>query len=208
LRFLPVREPGQLVELLQHYPGEPRGNYWSWRSYEYYRDSNHVFSDLIAASSPSRLSVHGAGLEAETVNGAFVTGNFFSALGVKPAIGRAIGPGDSQAAAAAPAVAMVSWSYWKNRFNANPSILGESITVQDRPVTVVGVAPPEFFGLQARSRTDIWLPQAPPAPASVALIGRLKSGVSLEQARAEMSVLYRFTIPERASASKILSSNN
>ena len=202
LRLLPVREPEQLVELLQHYPGEPRGNYWSWRSYEYYRDGNHVFSDLIAASSPSRLSVRGEGLGAETVNAAFVTGNLFSVLGVKPAIGRAIGTGDSQAAAAAPAVAMVSWSYWKNRLNSNPSIVGESITVQDRPVTVVGVAPPEFFGLQAGSRTDIWLPLAPHASAGLGLIGRLKSGVSLEQARAEMSVLYQFTIQERASTSK------
>src|ERR1700687_4364559 len=51
LRLLPVREPGKLVELLQHYPGEPRGNgYWSWPTYEYYRDHSHIFSGLIAAS--------------------------------------------------------------------------------------------------------------------------------------------------------------
>ena len=84
LRLLPVREPGQLVELLQHYPGEPRGGYWSWLSYEYYRDHNHVFSGLIAASSPSRFSVRGEGLERETVNGQSVTGDFFAILGVKP----------------------------------------------------------------------------------------------------------------------------
>src|SRR6202035_4340196 len=68
LRLLPVREPGQLVELLQHYPGEPRGGYWSWPSYEYYRTHNHVFSGLIASSWPSPFSVRGPGLEPETVN--------------------------------------------------------------------------------------------------------------------------------------------
>src|SRR5580704_11059952 len=57
LRLLPVREPEQLVELLQRYPGEPRGGYWSWPSYEYYRDHNHVFSGLIASSHPSPFSV-------------------------------------------------------------------------------------------------------------------------------------------------------
>ena len=202
LRLLPVREPRQLIELLQHYPGEPRGNHWSWRSYEYYRDHNHVFSDLIASSSPSRVSVRGEGIEPETVNGTSVTGNFFSALGVRPAIGRTIGPDDSQAATAAPTVAMVSWSYWKNRFHSNPSILGKSITVQDQPVTVVGVAPPAFFGLQVGSRTDIWLPLAPSAQTGLALMGRLKHDVSLERARTEMTVLYRFTIEERASTSK------
>src|SRR6266849_7212377 len=88
LRTLPVQQPGQLVELLQKYPGEPRGNgYFTWPSYEYYRDHNHVFSELIAASAQSRFSVGGEGLEPETIVGEYVVGNFFSVLGVKPAIG-------------------------------------------------------------------------------------------------------------------------
>lgn len=203
LRLLPVREPGQLVELLQHYPGEPRGNgYWSSPSYEYYRDHNHVFSALIAASPPSRFSVRGEGLEEETVTGESVTANFFPVLGVKPAIGRLIGPNDYATGAGAPTVAVVSWSYWKNRFNLDPAILGKRIIVQDLPVTVVGVTPSEFFGLRVGWRTEIWLPLAPSASTGLALMGRLKPGVSIEQARAEMSVLYRFTIEERARTSK------
>jgi predicted permease len=202
LRLLPVREPGQLVELLQHYPGEPRGAYWSWLSYEYYRDHNHVFSGLIAASSLSPFSVRDAGLERETVNGQSVTGDFFTVLGVKPAIGRLIGPGDGPTGDAAPAVAVVSWSYWKSRFNLDPAILGKSIILQDVPVTIIGVAPSEFLGLQIGSRTDIWLPLVPSAATSLAVLGRLKPGVSIAQARAEMTVLYRFTIEERASTSK------
>ena len=197
LRLLPVREPNQLVELLQKYPGEPRGNgYFTWPSYEHYRDHSHVFSALIAASPQSRFSVRGEGLDPETVNGEYVVGNFFQDLGVKPAIGRLIGPEND------PATAVVSWSYWKSKFNLDPAILGKRITVQDLPVTIVGVTPRAFFGLQAGSRTDIWLPRVATARVGLNLIGRLKPGVSLEQARAEMSVLYRFTIEERARGSK------
>ncbi|HUJ49683.1 MAG TPA: ABC transporter permease [Bryobacteraceae bacterium] len=198
LRLLPVQDPSRLVELLQHYPGEPRGNgFWSWPSYEYYRDHNHVFSGLIAASSPASLSVRGEGLEPETVIGESASGNFFPVLGVKPAAGRLIGA-DDIATGRAPAVAVLSWSYWKNKFNLDPKILGKTIVVQNAPVTIVGVTPPEFLGLQVGSRTDIWLPLAPSASARVALLARLRPGVSIEQARAEMTVLYRFTIDERA----------
>jgi putative ABC transport system permease protein len=158
------------VELLQHYPGEPRGAYWSWPSYEYYRDHNHVFSGLIAASSPSPFSVRWEGMEQATVNGQSVTGDFFAVLGVKPALGRMIRPDDCSAGDALPTVAVLSWSYWKSRFNLDPAILGKSIIVRGVPVTVVGVSPPEFFGLQIGSRTDIWLPLAPSEAASLALV--------------------------------------
>lgn len=202
LRMLPVQRPEQLVELLQKYPGEPRGNgYFSWDSYQHYRDYNHVFSALTAESG-SRLRVSGGGLDPENVNGAYVMGDFFPALGVKPAIGRLIGPADD-APDAGSTVAVVSWSFWKNRFNLDPTILGKRITVQDLPATVIGVAPRSFFGLQVGSRTDIWLPR-PSATGrlGLTLLARLKPGVSIEQARAEMTVLYAFTIEERARDSK------
>ncbi|HYW46456.1 MAG TPA: ABC transporter permease [Bryobacteraceae bacterium] len=201
LRRLPVREPGQLVELLQKYPGEPRGGYWSWPSYEHYRDHNHVFSSLTGTSTDTRVSVRGEGLEPETVTGEYVAPNFFPVLGLKPAIGRLIGPDDDPGGAAA-AVAVVSWSVWKNRFNLDPAIVGKRLIVQDAPVTVVGVAPRAYTGLQVGSRTDVWLPRPASARTSMNLLGRLKPGVSLEQARAEMTVLYRFTIEERAGATK------
>jgi predicted permease len=193
LRLLPVERPGQLVELLQKYPGEPRGNgYWSAQSYAHYRDNNHVFSALIAASSPSRVNVRGAGLGAEIASGEYVAGNFFSDLGVKPAIGRLIRAEDQ-------AVAVVSWACWKNWFNLDPATLGKRIIIEDQPVTIVGVTPPAFFGLLVGTRTDIWLPHSNNSSSPrLILMGRLKPGVSLEQARAEMTVLYRFTIEERS----------
>jgi predicted permease len=192
LRLLPVERPEQLVELLQKYPGEPRGNgYWSPQSYAHYRDNNHVFSALIAASPPSRVNIRGEGFDARLASGEYVTGNFFSDLGVKPAIGRLIRAEDQ-------AVAVVSWACWKNWFNLDPAILGKRIIVEDQPVTIVGVTPRAFFGLLVGTRTDVWLPRNNNSPsAGLILMGRLKPGVSIEQARAEMTVLYRFTIEER-----------
>src|ERR1017187_4605527 len=87
LRPLPVRAPEQLVEFLTLYPGDPRLNSFSRPSYEHFRDNNHVFSDLIA-SAPARFNVRGEGLEAETVEGEYVVGDYFPVLGVKPAVGR------------------------------------------------------------------------------------------------------------------------
>ncbi|PYT31583.1 MAG: hypothetical protein DMG57_04695 [Acidobacteria bacterium] len=91
-------------------------------SYQYFRDHNHVFSGLTGVQHP-RLRVRAQGLEPETVVGGRVIGNFFQMLGVKPAIGRLIGPGD----AANSAVAVVSWSYWRNKFNLDPAIVGRRI---------------------------------------------------------------------------------
>src|SRR6185312_1197813 len=140
LRPLPVREPDQLVELLQKYPGEPRGNgFWSWQSYQYFRDYNHVFSGLIAFK-PSRFEARGAGLEPGTVDGEYVVGSFFRELGLKPAIGRLISPEDDRMNAAG-SIAVVSWSYWQTKFNLNPAILGKRIILNDVPITIIGVTP-------------------------------------------------------------------
>lgn len=214
LRMLPVREPEQLVELLTRHPGEGHWNTFSWQSYEHFRDNNHVFSGLIATgqspfSGGGSLYVRGEGLEPENVNGQYVTGNFFPVLGVKPALGRLIGPADNQMGSSAN-VAVVSWSYWNSRFQLDRAILGKQIMVEDVPVMVVGVTPPEFFGVQTGNREDIWLPVAiepimHPGPRYantrypwLKLLGRLKPGVSIEQARAEMAVLFQWTIEDES----------
>ncbi len=191
LRMLPVDHPEQLVEFLNQYPGDPPLNVFSVQSYEPFRDHNHVFSGLTALQH-RRLHVHAQGLEPETVVGFRVAGNFFQMLGVKPAIGRLIGPGD----AANSAVAVVSWAYWRNKLNLDLAIVGRRIVVEDVPVTVVGVTPPEFVGLHVGVRPAIWVPMAVQS-GPLLLIARLRPGVSIEQARAEMAVLFRFTLEER-----------
>ena len=206
LRVLPVQEPEQLVEFLNQYPGDPPLNVFSLQSYEYFRDHNHVFSGITGVH-PSRFHVRGEGLEPEIVDGESVVGNFFQLLGVKSTIGRLLGPGDDRMGAADSAVAVMSWSYWKNKLDLDPDILGRRIVVEDMPVTVVGVAPRNFFGSRVGVRPSIWVPLAveammhrPSRPdlGPLGLIGRLRPGVSIEQARAEMAVLFRFTLEERS----------
>ena len=191
LRTLPVQHPEQLVALLLQYPNQPHQNGWSRESYEHFRDHNHVFSALTGMSKDNLLNVRTAGSEPEIMTGEYVPGNYFPVLGVKPAVGRLIGPED-----APNSVAVVSWSCWKTRFHLDPAILGRRIVVQDKPATIVGVTPREFFGVVVGSRTDVWLPRS--AEMGLSLFGRLRPGVTLPQARAEMSVLYRFTMAEHA----------
>src|SRR5256885_2286798 len=193
LRTLPVRNPEQLVELLFKFPGDPRLNSYSLSNYEYFRDENHVFSDLIGVAN-ARFQVSGGQLAPEVVDGGFVVANFFSVLGVQPAIGRLITPEDASSA-------VVSWSYWQTRFNGDAAVLGQQLVVDGAPVTIVGVAAREFFGLQLGAHPDLWLPAAmepqmrrPSAPGSrsgLALVARLKPGVSIAQANADMRVLDR-----------------
>ena len=210
LRLLPVREPGRLVEFLNQYPEEPAMNIFSLRSYEYFRDHNHVFTE-ITGDHPYRFRLRGEGIATETVDGECVAGNFFPMLGVKPAIGRLIGPQDDRTGDADSAVAVVSWSYWKNKLGQDPAVTGRRIVVEDVPVTVVGVTPHEFSGLQVGTQPDIWLPLAVAwminprdrlSLGALRLVARLKPGVPLEQARAEMAVLFRWTLEERTRASK------
>ena len=206
LHMLPVQKPEQLVELLHRYPGEPHLNGFSPQAYQLMSDHNHVFSGLVAAAYQP-FHVRGEGLEPQTLQGAYVGGNFFPVLGVKPAVGRLIGFEDDRISDPS-AVAVVSWSYWKSRFNLDPAILGKKIIVEDVPVTVVGVVPRRFSGLQVESGQDVWLPLALQRTIvhsglgswSLWLVGRLKPGVSINQAKAEMAVLYESTLEEQARA--------
>ena len=201
LRPLPVRQPEQLVELLFKFPGDPRLNMYSWTDYVRLRDENHVFSELLAIS-PSRHQVMGELLESEDVDTMYVGGNFFDALGVQPAIGTLISSQNDRVGAADAAVAVISWSYWQSRFNLDPAVLGRSLSVNGVPTTIIGVTAREFFGVQVGLDSPLWLPvamepllrkpsQLTNGTLSVALFARIKPGISLEQATAEMRVLDR-----------------
>jgi putative ABC transport system permease protein len=207
-RSLPVSHPEQLVELLSRYPGEPRMNSFWWRHYEHFRDHNQSFSDLLAVGR-SRFQVSGEGLDPETIDGEYVAGNFFTALGVRPALGRLIDARDDQVNSASAASMVVSWSYWTNRLHADPAIVGKEIVVNDVPATVVGVAPRDFFGLQVGISPHMWVPAAmepmiqrpsrrTDGTMTVGMMGRLKPGVTIEKAFAEMRVLDRYRLEDMA----------
>lgn len=204
LRDLPVRDPEQLVELVSQYPGEPRMNIFQWNAYEHFRDANRSFSELIG-TWPVRLRASLAGVGPEPIEGEYIVGSFFPALGIQPARGRLIGPQDDRLGSPTAAVAVVSWSYSQTRGNLDPSIVGRRIVVSGVPLTVIGVAPPGFFGLQVGRATDVWIPAAAEAliehpshradgTLTLELMGRLKPGVSIDQARAELRVLDRFRV--------------
>jgi predicted permease len=205
LRTLPIGDPGRLVELLFKAPGQDHFNAFDWRNYQHYRENNHVFSGLIAASD-TPFAIHGDGLEPEIVRGGFVSTNYFSTLGVNPVLGRLIGPEDGSPGLPAN-VAVVSWSYWQNRFNSDRAIIGRQISDGNHPLTIVGVTPRGFAGLEPANRQDIWLPLTAHQPGNATtaqywlkLAARLKPGVSIEQARAEMSVLWQWTQEEEFKA--------
>lgn len=203
LRTLPVRDPGRLVELLHQYPGEPAFNGFSWDAYRIMRDGNHVFSDLVV-DALNVATVRGDKLEPQRVFVGSVGGTFFQALGLRPAAGRLIGPEDAHMGDHSP-LAVISWSFWKSRFNLDPGIIGEKIVVDDAPLQVIGVTQPGFYGLSEHAKQDIWWPISlgPSARVSYGLLGRLKPGVSIEQARAEMAVLFEVAI-ERPDADPFL----
>jgi len=211
LRRLPVEHPEQFVEPLHRFQDEPHFNTFSWRQYQYFLAHNHVFSALTGMSGinydfGSFFHVRDRGPEAERVNGTCVTGNFFPMLGVKPALGRLFGPEDDRLSAPVP-VAVVSWSYWKDRFNLDHAIVGKRIVVDGFPVTIAGVAARGFRGLILDNPQDMWLPEAMlpslvpggslEKNGNVMLVGRLKPGVGIGQARAEMAVLFRQAVAEQ-----------
>src|SRR5215467_781493 len=191
LRTLPVRDPGRLVELLHQYPGEPAFNGFSWDAYRIIRDGNHVFSDLSIGSTMNFGTVRVDNLQPQTLFVGSVGGNFFQALGVRAAAGRLIGPEDVHIGYHAP-VAVVSWSFWKSRFDLDPGIVGKKIVVgDDAPLTIIGVTHRGFYGLSEQSKQDIWWPISLDPSQGFPLLARLKPGVSVGQARAEMAVLFQ-----------------
>ena len=190
-RDLPVRDPGGLVQFRWQYPGDPPLNLFSAGNYAHVRDHNTVFSDLIGVA-PVSVPGQTGGAAPEPINVGLVTGNFFQALGVQPAAGRPTGAGDDDPGA--DAVAVLNWTYWKTRFNLDPGVFNTRIVVGPIQATVVGVAARDFSGLILGHRSDVWIPAAAlrgQGQPGFMLMGRLKQGVTLDRARAEMRVLDR-----------------
>jgi putative ABC transport system permease protein len=207
LKSLPVKQPEQLIELRTEYSS------FSWQAFQHWRQHNQSLSGLIASSN-KRFYCVVEGAAPERVAGQYVTGDFFPVLGVSPVIGRTITPGDDRFGSP-NAVAVISDAYWARRFGRDPATLGKRIIVEDVPFTIVGVAPAEFFGLEVGSRIDLWAPlateplmQRPSLTSSAGykwlqLVGRLKPGVSLEQARADLDLHFRPAVIEPELALRI-----
>ena len=199
LRKLPVRQPEQLVELLSLYPGEPThvaGT--SVEAYQRFRDQSHGFSALFGVA-PAALDVGRAAGQTSTIRGAYVTGNLFSGLGVEPALGRLIGAADDDPRGSPEVAVAVSWNYWQRQFNFDPHILDAPIAVNGVPARIIGVTPSSFVGLIPGTTADLWIAVSQEAmlrgadrtasSLRLGLMGRLKPGVSPEQATAEIRLI-------------------
>jgi predicted permease len=193
LRPLPVAAPQQLVEPLGRYPGDPRMNGFSWEFYEYLRDRNTVFSDVIGLA-PARFQIRRDDGTSESLDGEYVVGSLFRSLGVRPALGRLIEPDDARPGAAP--VIVLSWSFWQRAFGRNPAVLGTQLSVDGVSATIVGVTPRAFTGLRRGVRPAMWRPVT--KPMGLGLLARLKDGVTREQALAEYRVLHRWRLEQIA----------
>ena len=196
VRPLAVEHPEQLVELVRNSPDEFHwAGYWAWEQYEYLRDHNHVFSGLTGMGFDNLAPVRTESSDPETLIEEDVPGNYFQVLGLHPAIGRLISPQDVPASGDGDVV-VVSWSFWNRRLHRDPAILGRRIFVHDMPKTIIGVAPRAYVGPRVGSRTDLWIPVG---RGGLTMLGRLKPGVTLAQAQAEIDVLYQRLLAKDAS---------
>src|SRR5215831_14889103 len=212
LRNLPVQEPQQLVLFGR---GTWRGSMdelpnrsWQLFSYPFFREfrqKNQAFSDVAAVSS-ILFGTHGRvadGSNLEKINVELVTGSYFNTLGVKPILGRTLNDADDVTPGGHP-VAVASYSWWQHRFANTPGMVGRTVTFGTTVYTVIGVAPPEFFGVIVGQSPDLWIPlamQKQISPGwngledkmfqSLHIVARRRPGVSIDQASADTNLLFK-----------------
>jgi predicted permease len=198
LKSLPVVEPEQLVFVDNSGGKSGGGNGPPYPCYELLRDSNRFLS-AIAAFSGERFKVTIDG-SPEQIRGQYASGGYFQTLGVGARLGRVTGPDDDLEIGRGGrdgAVGVISYDLWKRRFGLDPAVLGKSVQVGTTWVTIVGVSEPGFFGLQVGSPVDISVPMTLAGQQLrskelwwLSVIGRLKPGATIEQARADLDGLF------------------
>jgi predicted permease len=197
LKPMPFPDPDRLVKILhvppqQNFPGTKLfavspANYLDWRSL------NHSF-DGMAAYQNRQLTLSGVE-RAETVPGTFVGADFFPILGMQPELGRVITNDEDQPGRGK--VAVISHGFWETHFGAKPDVLGKTLRLNDEDYTIVGVAPANFhFDAWQPVAGDVWLPfawdeklRAERKNHTLLVVAKLKAGVSISQAQAEMDTI-------------------
>ena len=190
LRPMPFQDPEKLVMVWETSPRTKKNNVANPQNFADWQKRNRSFEKM-AAYVPFQLtmSVTGDGTP-EEVPGNFATRDFFSILGVRPALGRDFLLEEDQPNA--PRVVLISNGLWRRRYGADPNIVGKKLIVRGNPATVVGVLPVNFRYPDLKA--DIWLLQRIDAQAQrtgrfLASIARLKPGVTLSQAQADMKII-------------------
>ncbi len=207
-RTLPVKDPESLM-LLTHSRGSTFTGGFTYQQYRIMRQQPGGFAELAAWSS-ARVNVSVDGNLEPTTYGQLVSGNYFSLLGVSPIAGRTISAQDDVVPNGHP-VAMISYGYWKRRFGLAPSVIGRDIAISGTRFSIIGVTPPEFFGLEVGSSPDLFLPvlmQPTAMPDLENLLdqpiiyrtwlqvaGRVVPGATSAQAVAQLEPLYNQEVP-------------
>ena len=209
IRPLPVPEPDRLVNLAAPGPKpgsqscSNAGNCDSVFSYLMFRDlerEQDTFSGIAAhVAFSANLAYRGQTISAR---GLLVSGSYFPVLGVTPALGRLVSPVDDETIGESPVV-VLGHAYWRDRFEASPAALNETLIVNGQAMTIVGVAPPGFVGTTMGSKAQVFVPitmrelMQPGVQAFerrrsywAYLFARLAPGVSIEQAHSAINVLY------------------
>ena len=181
--------------------------YFPYAAFELFQHEDTPFQNVFAYMGGGALNMQANGT-AEVVEGNYVSGGYFEGLRVAPAVGRLVAPDDDRSGA--PTVAVLSHSYWTQRFGGSAEAVGKTILVNNTPVTIVGVTPPGFFGVDAEANPDLFLPLhsnvalnagTPMAGVQgwytnpnfywVEMMARLKPGVNAVQAQAAMAPRFR-----------------
>jgi len=201
LKPLPVPNPEQIASLVPRENSGPLQLGLSWNEYKQVRaQSGRNFSDIIAYTlNLDGLAVKGQ--QPDRILTAYASGNLFEGLGLKPAAGRLFLRSEGEVLGR-DAVIVLGYDYWQQRFNGDPTVVGRTVTLDGHPLTIVGVAPKGFGGMQGFLTTAAYLPlsQLPIGGTSADAInnwqnrmffiyGRLRSGVDMKQANAALNVV-------------------
>ena len=210
LRSLPVRDPAQLVLLGK---GNASGitddfaptHLYSYPFYRQMQAENQVFSDTAAIFSMTN-DVHGfveGRTESEPMRVQLVSGTYFGTLGVTASVGRTLNDADDNSEGDHP-VAVISYGWWKRSLAQDPNVLNRTLKLGARIYSIVGIAPPEFFGTKVGEAPDMWVPlsmvkEVPPNfggykdnfSESLLIMGRLKPGISMSEATSNVNLLFR-----------------
>jgi predicted permease len=200
LRNLPVADPERLVVVSQNQLTLP------YPLFRYFQEHNTTLEGLLTFhTAPMRFT---SGASTERITGALVSGSFFPVLGVAAAVGTTIGPEDDVAPGSGGVrgpVAVLSHGFWVRKFGARTSAVGELIVLNDRPFTIVGIAPEGFEGTEVGESPDVFAPMAmqpvllpsggnpleQPRNNWVRIIGRVKTGIDIRHAEVELTSLLR-----------------
>ena len=211
LKMLPVSQPEQLVvvgdpsRVNGRSNGTPRTDIFSYPLYKELRDNNSVFSGLCGAASDHHIELDAGQGEspAEKVTGRMVSGNYFTVLGLQPAVGRLLSDSDDTAENANP-VAVLSYGYWQRKFALSPSIIGRDVRLNGFPFTIIGVAPAGFDGDVIGEQMALFVPLSMQPEivrgrhwlksgnvSWLSLIGRLRPNVTPAQAESNLNVVFQ-----------------